>query len=281
RPPLYLGTGNNTSTVASGDPYSAGSAFVGLLHTSLQTATNTDSGGNILATPTAAFDVERVNYDSAVNGRLNVFGLGGNDYYAADDNATTTTLDGGAGDDSFQIGQLYGLRRTSSGSMSGNLAAENVFDVATVATTRGWLSRGTSSPLVAEGGTGNDTFTVYSNHAPVRLEGDDGNDLFVVRGFALAQTCSDVSVTVRNIQVIEVDALEGDDTIGVLSTPPGVAVRVIGGLGSDQINVAGDVNGNVYSRDIEGTSAVINHGIVSNDPAYNNLVVNGVSLSVA
>jgi len=57
--------------------------------------------------------------------------------------------------------------------------------------TRGWLSRGTSSPLVAEGGTGNDTFTVYSNHAPVRLEGDDGNDLFVVRGFALAQTCSD------------------------------------------------------------------------------------------
>ena len=67
----------------------------------------------------------------------------------------------------------------------------------------------------------------------------------------------------------------------MLSTPPGVAVRVIGGLGSDQINVAGDVNGNVYSRDIEGTSAVINHGIVSNDPAYNNLVVNGVSLSVA
>src|SRR5260370_12797727 len=72
--------------------------------------------------------------------------------------------------------------------LSGNLAAENVFDVATVATTRGWLSRGTSEPLVAQGGTGNNTFTVYSNHAVVHLEGDGGNNLFIVRGFALAQT---------------------------------------------------------------------------------------------
>ena len=35
---------------------------------------------------------------------------------------------------------------------------------------------------------GDDTFTVYSNQAPLRLEGDDDNDLFIVRGFALAQT---------------------------------------------------------------------------------------------
>src|SRR5258708_36142764 len=74
--------------------------------------------------------------------------------------------------------------------MSGNVAVENVFDVAAVATTRGWLSRGTSSPLIGVGGGGNDTFTVYSNHSPIRLEGNDGNDLFVVRGFALAQTCA-------------------------------------------------------------------------------------------
>src|SRR5260370_20617928 len=77
--------------------------------------------------------------------------------------------------------------------LSGNLAAENVFDVATVATTRGWLSRGTSEPLVAQGGTGNNTFTVYSNHSVVHLEGDGGNNLFIVRRFALAPVDSAVN----------------------------------------------------------------------------------------
>ena len=101
---------------------------------------------------------------------------------------TSTYLDGGQGDNTFQIGQLYGLQRTNSGNLSGNLAAENVFAVATVATTQGWLSRGTSSPLVAQGGTGNNTFIVYSNQAVVHLEGDGGNNTFIVRGFALAET---------------------------------------------------------------------------------------------
>ena len=55
-----------------------------------------------------------------------------------------------------------------------------------IATTRGWLSPGIHAPLVAQGGTGNDEFTVYSNQAELRLEGDDGNDIFVVRAFALA-----------------------------------------------------------------------------------------------
>ena len=44
-------------------------------------------------------DVERINYDENVNSRLIVRGLGGDDYFAVDDNATLTTLDGGAGND--------------------------------------------------------------------------------------------------------------------------------------------------------------------------------------
>ena len=52
---------------------------------------------------------ERINYDTAINGRLIVNGLGGNDYFASDDNSAITTLDGGLGNDTFQIGQIYGL----------------------------------------------------------------------------------------------------------------------------------------------------------------------------
>src|SRR5207247_7367829 len=242
---------------------------------------------------------------------------------------------------------------------------------------RGWLSAGPSQPLIAKGGTGDDTFTVYSNQATLRLEGEDDNDLFTVRAFALAQTktnygagvdcdpstalasdhCdivwlnvqdqiamprltngfstaaeSDIrtgggnnqvvyninapvsidggngfdkvdilgtefadhivitakgifgaglSVTYANVEVLEVDALEGDDTIDVLSTAPGVLTRVIGGLGNDTINVAGDVAGNVVSRNIEGTSATINHLVKSADAIYNGLLADGIDLSVA
>ena len=120
--------------------------------------------------PTTA--VQRVNYDAALNGRLSVFGRGGNDAFYVDDNSAITTLDGGAGNDSFQIGQIFGLKRDTD---EGALLPQDTFPVL-VATTRGWLSPGTHAPLVATGGTGNDEFTVYSNQAELRLEGDDDND---------------------------------------------------------------------------------------------------------
>jgi RTX calcium-binding nonapeptide repeat (4 copies) len=325
--------------------------------------------------------VQRINYDSSINGRLMVFGQGGNDYFAVDDNAATTTLDGGSGNDSFQIGQIYGYQRdgkshepaplgnTAGGSivtpadlfpqLANSLTPQSIYG--TVATTRGWLSAGATSPLVAEGGSGDDTFTVYSNQAVLRLEGDDGNDLFTVRAFALAQTDpvsgdivwldpvqeiampkltkgfstaaetairtgagsnqveyninapvsvdggsgfdklvilgtefadhivvtdkgvfgAGLTVTYQNIEVLEVDALEGDDTIDVLSTKPRMAVRVIGGLGNDAINVAGDVAGDVVSRDINGTSSTINQRISTSDGAYKKVVPDGISLSVS
>ena len=372
RPPLYQGTGHCSEPdgtklqETSAAICSGGAAFVALLHTSLEGAEGANSNGAILGTgETGTFGVERINYDSAMNGGLHVYSLGGNDYFAVDDNSTSTYLEGGQGNNTFQIGQLYGLQRTNSGNYSGNLAAENIFAVATVATTQGWLSRGTSSPLVAQGGTGNNTFIVYSNQAVVHLEGDGGNNTFIVRGFALAETnskgeivlpggCSaiqapnclpiplttngystsaeteirtgagnnqveynmnapvsvdggtgfnqliilgtefadhivvtakgvygaGVSVSYINIEVLVIDALQGDDTIDVLSTAPGVAVKVIGGEGSNTINVAGDVIGNVYAEDINGSSATINEQIITEEALYKDLTIPGVSLSV-
>ena len=127
-------------------------------------------------------DVQRVNYDTALNGRLSVFGLGGNDLFAVDDTSAIVTLDGGSGYDTFQIGQIFGAKRDGD---EGALLPQDTFPTL-IATTRGWLSPGTHAPLVATGGTGNDEFVVYSNQAELRLEGDDDNDLFVVRAFALA-----------------------------------------------------------------------------------------------
>jgi Ca2+-binding RTX toxin-like protein len=364
---IFLLRGLTAIAGLNGNEEANRAAFVGVLHGSLADAQDGVSTA-----------VERINYDAAINGRLEVFGQGGNDSFATDDNSAVTSLDGGLGDDSFQIGQLYGSRRNTLAHLDPN----DVF--ATVATTRGWLSRGNSSALVAQGGAGNDQFTVYANQAALRLEGDAGNDLFTVRAFALADTAggtegatkayedggqtrtavfhdgiwwrtydatdaskssalpalasafstaaetdvrtgggdnqveyninapvsidggtgfdkvvvlgtefadhivitdtgiygAGMSVTYENVEVLEIDGLEGDDSFDVLSTAPGLVTRVIGGLGSDAINVGGDVVGAVFARDIEGSSGAINHLVTSDDVRYNGKLVDGIDLSV-
>jgi hypothetical protein len=354
-------------------------AFVAVLQTTLPGAQGAPISPGSPYVQAGSFGVEQINYDGALS-RLMVFGQGGNDYFASDDVTVATTFDGGAGDNTFQIGQLYGLQRDGStalppslgSTLGGSLQPQNIFpqvptaltpqDIfGTVATTRGWLSAGNSAPLVAEGGSGNNTFVVYSNQAPLRLEGHGGNNLFEIRAFALAQTDpvtgdiewidpvqmiavprltsgfstaaqtdvrtgqgnnqveyninapvsidggngfnkmvvlgtefadhivvtaqaiygAGLAVSYSHIQVIEIDALEGDDTIDVLSTAPGVAVRVVGGAGNNTINVAGDVAGDVVSRDIAGTSGTINQNIISSDPNYDGVVTDGIDLSVA
>ncbi|MFL6033947.1 MAG: hypothetical protein ACJ74I_02620, partial [Gaiellaceae bacterium] len=336
-------------------------AFVAVLHTDIAGARGTTDVSTGIVT-TGPFAVERINYSADDNGRLQVYGLGGNDLFAVDDNSAITTLDGGADNDTFQIGQIYGLLRSATNVDNPNDA------FATIATTRGYLSEGTSAPLVAEGGDGDDAFTVYSNHAELRLEGDDGSDLFVVRGFALAETNPDgtircqtangqcatdgssvavpkttggfstaeqtlirggqgsdqvsyninapvsvdggngfdkvvvlgtefadhivvtdkaifgagLNVRYTTVEVVEVDGLEGDDQFFVQSTAFGVLYRVIGGLGSDTINVASSVTADIQTRELEGASGAINHLVQSTtDSGYDGLPAPGIDYNVA
>ena len=84
-------------------------AFVDLFHASL--ASLRLPNGNA-----SSFNQQRVNYDNGANGRgidglLSLFGLSGNDTIATDDTSSVTRIDGGAGSDTFQIGQLFGLPR--------------------------------------------------------------------------------------------------------------------------------------------------------------------------
>jgi hypothetical protein len=129
--------------------------FVAMLHGNLNPYLD------IVALNEDSHEVQRINYDRGLNGRLTVLGYGGNDYFASDDTTTTVTLDGGKGYDTFQIGQIFGNKRNV---LEGALLAQDVFPEM-VATTRGWLSPGSSAPMMVHGGTGNDEFTVYSNQA--------------------------------------------------------------------------------------------------------------------
>jgi Ca2+-binding RTX toxin-like protein len=324
-------------------------AFVALLHGELGLLRDT-----IQSNETSA-SVQRINYDAAVNGRVSVHGLGGDDFFATDDNSAITTLEGGDGNDFFQIGQIFGTKRDEA---NGGVAAGDVFPEL-VATTRGYLSPGISAPLVAVGGAGSDQFNVYSNHAELRLEGGDDNDFFTVRAFAKAATDAngdivlggnglplpvigggfstarpldirtgggddevqyninapvsidggggfdkvavlgtefpdDIVITANaiygagtnvrysTVEAVEIDGLEGDDEFFVLSTAFGVSYRVIGGLGSDTINVGGDVVEDIVVRELEGASGSVDHLVTSaGDIGYAGLPVPGLDVQVA
>jgi len=84
-----------------------------------------------------------------------------------------------------------------------------------------------------------------------------------------------------NTEKAEVDGLEGDDQIFVLSTRAGVVTTVIGGLGNDVISVLGDVTADIISNDLLGSSGLINHGVASTGGSvYSSVSAAGVAVSV-
>ena len=137
--------------------------------------------------------------------------------------APSPSLDGGAGDDSFQFGQMFGADRTQPNVAPGD-------EIATVLTTVGYLSRGISYATTAYGGDGDDTFTVYSNKAPLKLFGEDGNDTFIVRAFLIVGT--NAVATTDTL----VNGGAGDDNIEYNINAP---VSIDGGAGVDTVVVIG------------------------------------------
>src|SRR5690606_19862891 len=121
-----------------------------------------------------------------------------------------------------------------------NLLESDVFP-RLVATTRGWLSAGIGAPLVVHGGTGDDSFTIYSNQAELRLEGDDDNDLVVVRAFALALIDDQGTAEWRDDELILKNGLP-QPIIGGLSTDRPVDIRTGGGDDFVQYNINAPVS---------------------------------------
>jgi len=130
----------------------------------------------------------------------------------------------------------------------------------------------------------------YNVNAPVSVDGGTGFDKLVILGTEFADDIAitkdgifgaGLNVRYTTIEVVEVDGLEGDDEFFILSTEFGVAYRVIGGLGSDTINVGGDVTEDIVTRELEGVSGAVDHLVTSDDFLYNGLVIDGLDYNVA
>ncbi len=170
----------------------------------------------LLNTPTGAgfANVELITYNAAITAGLVVNAGEGDDRFAIDDNSTVTTINGDAGDDRFQVGQIFGTP----------LSLDPLYPVALTTITRGEISNGTSFAATINGGIGNDRFAIFHNLAVLNVNGDDGDDEFVVRTFIDI----DADTTVA--------AGAGVDTIEYLENAP---LNVDGGDGFDKLIVIG------------------------------------------
>ncbi len=155
------------------------------------------------------------------------------------------------------------------------------------------LGFSTARPLDIRAGGGEDEVS-YNVNAPVSVDGGTGFDKLVILGTEFADDIvitskaiygAGLNVRYTTIEVVEVDGLEGDDEFFVQSTAFGVAYRVIGGLGSDTINVTGDVVEDIVTRELEGVSGTIDHLVTSvgpnGDVLYHGLPVDGLEYNLA
>ncbi|MGI6112941.1 MAG: hypothetical protein ACOYEJ_02325, partial [Mahellales bacterium] len=167
---------------------------------------------------------ERINYNGNIE-LLEIYGEGGNNKFYLDDNSTVTKIYGGSSSDFFQVGQMFGTNRNIKGARA--ISYSNGMDA--VHTTRGYLSRGISYDTYIYGGSGNDTFSVYSNKAPLWLYGETGNDDFIVRAFALAERAEDGSVMYNINDVLHIEGGSGENNVTVVGTEFGRGFDITGG----------------------------------------------------
>ena len=159
-----------------------------------------------------------------------------------------------------------------------------------VARPRIGLGFSTDRPLDIRTGGGEDEVQ-YNVNAPVSVDGGTGFDKLVILGTEFADDIvvtskgifgAGLNVRYANVEIVEVDGLEGDDEFFVQSTAFGVAYRVIGGLGSDTINVTGDVVEDIVTRELEGVSGTVDHRVRSIlDRLYDGLPVDGLDYNLA
>lgn len=169
--------------------------------------------------------LDRVNYDATLTGGMTLNGLGGGDHFASDDNGVRTTLNGGLGDDTVQIGQMFNADRVAPYVAAGE-------ELETTETTVGYVTNGVTHELTANGGEGDDQFVVFRNLAELYLNGEVGSDAFTVRAFALAssgQVDPDQKAT-------DINGGDGADNVEYAANAP---VNINGGDGLDIVRVLG------------------------------------------
>ena len=201
--------------------------------------------------------VERVNYDGNVNGGLILNGRAGDDSFTFDDNDALTTVNGDAGNDRFQVGQIYESQRLA----NANLQPVDQFQ--TTLTTRGYLSNGISVAATLNGGDGEDEFDVFHALASLGLNGGRDDDRFTVRAFV---TVNEGSTKERFSNV------NGGDGADFISYAVNAPINIDGGEGFDTVTILGTEFGDSF---VVGDNGTWGAGLYISYTGIEQLEVNG------
>ena len=187
----------------------------------------------------------------------------GKDQFTVFHNKAVLTLNGGDGDDIFEV--------------------------------RAFALIGSQEPqrqrTDISGGAGAD-LVQYAVNAPVNIDGGDGFDTLIVIGtefgddFVITESGvfgAGLNVNFVNIESLRVDGAEGNDRFFIQSTSEKVITEVFGGLGEDTFNLSGDTPP-VVSNDLLGHSGLILSDIdqdLTTDSRFVTQDLFGISTNVA
>jgi Ca2+-binding RTX toxin-like protein len=258
------------------------------------------TGGVNQNSSNANTNIERVNFTEAIS-VVNLNANGGDDLVSLDGSAKSMNIDGGAGKDTFQIGQLYKSERETTN--SAQVLANDAYN--TVKTNEEeYLGEGVTKDTVVnieggsdvdtfivnhnegrlnlKGGKGDDNFAIFSyqdendkpiTNGPMSVDGGKGNDSLLVRGtngddqFVVSKEgmlSSVVSIKVAGVETTTYDAAAGDDLFNVVSSNAGESQTINGGKGNDTVSVGGIDKAMVLrNADTDGQHCTIKNSIVT------------------
>jgi Ca2+-binding RTX toxin-like protein len=182
----------------------------------------------------------------------------------------STTINGGSGDDIFAV--FHNLAPLQ---LNGD-AGDDTFIIRT------FLNVSENTRL--NSGSGRDLIQ-YVINAPVSIDGGDGYDTVVVVGTEQADTFVITSdgvygagrfVSYVNVERLIVDGQEGNDHFYVQSTSASVETHIVGGLGSDTVEVAGHAP-TVQANDFLGYTGLVLHSVENSPAKWNGIPVDGIA----
>ena len=184
------------------------------------------------------------------------------------------TINGGTGDDLFDI-----FRNKDSLTLNGE-DGDDTFIIRTFVAD--------SELTKVSSGVGRDLIR-YVMNAPVAIDGGDGYDTVIFVGTEFADTFVITAngvygagryVSYLNVERLVIDGMEGNDRFYVQSTNANVETRIVGGLGSDRVEIAGHAPA-VQADDLLGHSGIVTASIETATGTWKGIPIDGIAADIA
>ena len=127
-------------------------------------------------------------------------------------------------------------------------------------------------------------------NAPVAIDGGDGYDTVIVSSAPSSPTRFVITrdgvygagrfISYLNVERLVVDGMEGNDRFYVQSTNPNVETRIVGGLGSDRIEIAGHAP-TVQADDLLGHTGIVTASIETATGTWSGIPIDGIAADIA